>query len=367
MITKLAYGKIEDGRLVHVSHVKSGLRCGCNCPACGSPLVAKKGAVVVHHFAHGTTVECEGAAETALHLAAKQLIIDRGAFVIPGLYYYPRGHYVDAAAVELAAPRNVAFTDIREEVAIGNRVIDVVASVGGRRLLVEIAVTHFVDQEKADQMADAGASCMEIDLSHLRDGFTEAELEEAVVEGVDRKTWICNARWRALVDRWERDEAERGEARKRMEAARAAAFKSAKYQARRSGFDILEFDDAADVVCPGQQRKNRALVTTGVLSVPLAKGGYWNGRTYRDRMGVGRIYIDGKKHVIWPEYVDPNGVFVPHVNVGRLYHQLAELRRVSLVVRQKCEGCRYRGEELDERGFEFSCTYRRVHMTSLSS
>ena len=40
----LPYGVAPDGRrLVRASAVPAGLACGCACPACGAPLVARRG------------------------------------------------------------------------------------------------------------------------------------------------------------------------------------------------------------------------------------------------------------------------------------------------------------------------------------
>lgn len=63
------------GKLVHVSEVDPGLREDCFCPGCGKPLVARKGAIKVHHFAHDGDHPCNG--ETILHLLAKQLLRER--------------------------------------------------------------------------------------------------------------------------------------------------------------------------------------------------------------------------------------------------------------------------------------------------
>lgn len=65
----------REGKLVHVSEVEPGFRNDCFCPACGRPLVAKKGNIKVHHFAHDGDHPCNG--ETILHLLAKQLLKER--------------------------------------------------------------------------------------------------------------------------------------------------------------------------------------------------------------------------------------------------------------------------------------------------
>ncbi len=68
---------LKDGRIVHVDSVARGRACDCTCPACNGLLVARKGDIRVHHFAHDTyaIAICEG--ESALHATAKHLLFQR--------------------------------------------------------------------------------------------------------------------------------------------------------------------------------------------------------------------------------------------------------------------------------------------------
>ena len=88
--TKLIYA-LKDGEITSIADVESGLKCGCVCPACGEPLVAKKGSKVMHHFAHHAGTNCEYGYQTSLHLAAKdilskakKMVIPRVSFTFPG-------------------------------------------------------------------------------------------------------------------------------------------------------------------------------------------------------------------------------------------------------------------------------------------
>ena len=67
---------LRNGQLVHVDSVESGAACGCVCPGlkCGAPMVARKGTVRRHHFAHATG---KGCGESAMHRVAKFLLTDR--------------------------------------------------------------------------------------------------------------------------------------------------------------------------------------------------------------------------------------------------------------------------------------------------
>lgn len=49
----IPYAKlVEDGRLVTIDEVESGLACNCICDGCGAPMVARKGQEKAHHFGH---------------------------------------------------------------------------------------------------------------------------------------------------------------------------------------------------------------------------------------------------------------------------------------------------------------------------
>ena len=66
---------LKDGRVVHVDSVARGRACNCICPACEGPLVARKGSIRSHHFAHDKDSGCNG--ESALHATAKLLLFQR--------------------------------------------------------------------------------------------------------------------------------------------------------------------------------------------------------------------------------------------------------------------------------------------------
>lgn len=55
-----------DGNFRDVADVGRGLRCGCFCADCKGPLVAKKGEIRAHHFAHHDRRDCRHALEASL-------------------------------------------------------------------------------------------------------------------------------------------------------------------------------------------------------------------------------------------------------------------------------------------------------------
>jgi len=108
---QLPYG-IKCGKLVHISEVESGLACGCVCPSCDAQLVARKGAKVVHHFAHHSTYPCEYALETALHIAAKDILNDQKRIILPAV----KVHFKSAhKSIVLAKSKTVVIDTVHLE------------------------------------------------------------------------------------------------------------------------------------------------------------------------------------------------------------------------------------------------------------
>lgn len=165
---------IQNGLLVTINDVPSGLACGCLCPSCGAPLVARKGPKKVHHFSHSIKTDCKGALETALHIKAKQ-IFDRNTFIV------------------LPSDKKLFYISATIESKIGNLRPDVVLSVDKwPPFLVEIYVTHPVNSEKTEIIKDLQLPCIEIDLRYLNrlDLLDDKLIENAVIHCCHTKRWI---------------------------------------------------------------------------------------------------------------------------------------------------------------------------------
>src|SRR5258707_9534186 len=108
---KLPFG-LKDGAIVHISEAKQGLACGCVCPSCKEPLVARKGSVTIHHFAHHKGTDCAKGVETALHLASKRILVDRRVMTLPAVHIQFDSH---REPLLLAPERTFILDDVREE------------------------------------------------------------------------------------------------------------------------------------------------------------------------------------------------------------------------------------------------------------
>ncbi|MYF36026.1 MAG: hypothetical protein F4226_04325, partial [Synechococcus sp. SB0678_bin_12] len=158
-LTYLHYG-IREGDLLHISQVSSGLSCGCVCPAYHAPLVAKKGCQREHYFAHGSGDSCQHAIETALHLAAKDVLARRREIVLPAVEVkFPYDKFVDYnfshKTVTIAPEQLYQLDSVELEHRVSEIIPDVLAKVKNRSLLIEIRVTHKV-KEPLNWASEAG-------------------------------------------------------------------------------------------------------------------------------------------------------------------------------------------------------------------
>ena len=189
--TQLTWAAKANGELAHISEVKNGLQCGCSCPACGTALIARQGKVREHHFAHANGAECAQAVESALHLAAKAIIAEHRQMVLPAVEIeFPHSTWRRGIAQE----RRYEIESVDVERKLGAIIPDIVVRVGGRTLLVEVKVTHGVDDQKLKKIRELGLSCVEIDLSGIERGLSRENLQEVIIDDSASKHWVHNVR-----------------------------------------------------------------------------------------------------------------------------------------------------------------------------
>ena len=186
---KMTYA-LKDGELIDISRVERGLKCGCVCPSCNQPLVAKKGEKMIHHFAHSSTDECEYGYETSLHLLAKEIISKSQKFTIPSVYVefhsYKEKEYISQS-------KEITVDRVELEKSFGGIIPDIVIYCGEKKLFIEIFVTHKIDEEKLNKIKSAGISTIEVDLSKMDREMTDIELSEILLKDSKEKKWIYNA------------------------------------------------------------------------------------------------------------------------------------------------------------------------------
>jgi len=199
-ITKIPFG-LKDNRLVGLDEVESGLACGCLCPACESPLVARKGSRNTHHFSHYQRTSCPSSFETSVHRMAKQIIAEEKYLWIPRLELkkFKMDQYGQGVEERLliTEAKIQKFSNIQLEKVLDGVRPDLIAEFRNRAILIEIFVTNRVDQKKTNLIRRLRKSAIEIDLSDVSYSVSKDELRDLVIHGLRNKRWISLESYRA--------------------------------------------------------------------------------------------------------------------------------------------------------------------------
>ena len=204
---KVPFG-LKAGRMWSPKQVPPGRDCGCVCPACSAPLVAKAADSTWRrpHFAHLAETDCRAGYETALHKKAKELLAEHAVVWLPAW---------------------------------------------DGELLIEIRVSHAVDALKRRRIQSEGKRLIEIDLSELPPEalWEEERLIHHVLKDVSNRAWLscpeATEAWRAAYRALKAEVAARNQVialRKQAEEARhqALAKADADRQANRERFRAQE-------------------------------------------------------------------------------------------------------------------------------
>lgn len=185
---------LKDNKPVHISEVERGLACRCVCSACGHPLQARKGPKVRPYFAHDKGSECS--VETVIHNMAKKIIMDTGEIYIPAttceilnyVYYDMPGQVI-------------SLSDVQEEYDMSNIRPDIIGYYNGKPLLIEVYVTHKIDDDKVLKIKDKGIAAIEINLSNIGYDTDLDKLKNLVLYETSNREWINNERLNELQNR----------------------------------------------------------------------------------------------------------------------------------------------------------------------
>jgi transposase-like protein len=189
---KLVYG-LKNEETVTIDQVDKGLSCGCVCPACKETLVAKKGKINAHHFAHYNSEDCHAGTETVLHRFCKQLISQSPTFTTPILLYPGTCNVIFEEA-------KIPIKNVYLEKRLGGIIPDIIIESKTKTLLVEVAVNHRVDEAKFRKMAVENIATIEIYAKSLiRDLYKQGDFllkgksfQKAVIERTRYKRWLIN-------------------------------------------------------------------------------------------------------------------------------------------------------------------------------
>ena len=208
--------KEESNQVVHISEMVEkdrGKACECICLCCGHPLVAKLGrGKKTAHFAHlaeegRTTCSADEANESGLHKIAKEIVCKSEYIWLPPVTISEQNDpdrnvedYKQQEPLLLGEKFKLHYQNAKTEVPFDGFKPDVCIFRERKNILIEIAVTHYVDAEKYSKIKMAQMPTVEINIADFIKDYKEEEtdsindfekkLRNNLVENVENKTWI---------------------------------------------------------------------------------------------------------------------------------------------------------------------------------
>lgn len=189
----LLYG-LQNDHLVTIDEVASGLDCSCNCPACHEKLIARKGAMTVHHFAHQTKIDCNKGVEASLHRLCKEIIAKEKRLNLPALMFGQSQQYQVFPEVEIPVDA------VRLEYMADDMIPDIIIQSGDNTLVLEITANQRVSPEKKQLLIGRNLAAIEINITEtLKDLFEISDyrlsnraFRKELISHTMAKYWIHN-------------------------------------------------------------------------------------------------------------------------------------------------------------------------------
>jgi hypothetical protein len=197
---------------VRVENVANGLDCNCYCAGCGGRFVAVQN-VQTPHFRHHNCDDCGGSFETAVHLMAKQVLVETRTLMLPYLKVRPekklwKGGSFVTQEIFVVERQRYHFDRVEDEVRMDGRIPDIVMWKGDRRLLVEIVVTHGICEEKLNWIRENDFPTIAVNMSWAHYDISLAMIRNALHDGrmvnctprLNIMTWVHHPRQAATQE-----------------------------------------------------------------------------------------------------------------------------------------------------------------------
>ncbi|MGG7177187.1 hypothetical protein ACQPU1_06335 [Clostridium paraputrificum] len=184
----------RDNKIIHIDEItpnENGLKCNCICPFCGEKLKASTlGTHNKKYFSHKGNSNCINNLETAMHKFAKEVIEKEKKIKIPKIMYSK-----NSKEFEIVKEQVIDFDKIELEKYLSDFDFksDVIIYKNDIPLVIEVAVTHKVDEEKKNKIIKSNISTIEIyfDKDEIFQ-LSKEELENKIINDTENKIWIFN-------------------------------------------------------------------------------------------------------------------------------------------------------------------------------
>ncbi|KAF3984382.1 MAG: competence protein CoiA [Methylococcales symbiont of Hymedesmia sp. n. MRB-2018] len=206
----------NDGEFVDIADVPRGKQCGCVCPSCKTPLIARQGDVKEWHFAHAshsvysrTEKECQFSFYVSVRMMARQVIREKLELVLPR-YEDVVSEYHESSCSKISIPfvvteqRKIILTEVEVEKTFTGPSVDIVGKVADFYFVIyfshpgrSVPITLF-------NPADKKCGIISISLEPVARLFSQSKdnkesyhevLQNFLTNHVESKRWLFHPRY----------------------------------------------------------------------------------------------------------------------------------------------------------------------------
>ena len=138
---------LDTKLLVDVADVQSGKKCGCICPSCNIPLIAKKGDINEWHFAHDSQfiekdqeLSCDFSWTVAVKMMIKQILLEGSTLALPEYFinFQGIGYKKKTQKIKVTDRSTIHYTNPE----LKSLACDVTVEVKGKKLGIILLTKH---------------------------------------------------------------------------------------------------------------------------------------------------------------------------------------------------------------------------------
>ncbi|MGB2833220.1 MAG: hypothetical protein WBC07_09735 [Methylotenera sp.] len=151
----------------------------------------------VKYFSHYAGTGCSNGYETALHLAAKRVLIEQKKLLVPKisaeLDLFDAETKAKGSAKKIISSKEILLETVEQEVREFDGIVpDIVATAYGKIILIEISVTHPVDELKLEKLIKLGYPVIQIHLKPEKETPSIEDIAKLVIKNQFNREWLVN-------------------------------------------------------------------------------------------------------------------------------------------------------------------------------
>ncbi|HEC8710353.1 TPA: hypothetical protein R4C66_002168 [Salmonella enterica subsp. enterica serovar Poona] len=181
LINHIPFGLRKEGQMyVDVADVPKGRNCGCLCPSCHIPLIARQGKVNRWHFAHASRKvrdieqNCQYSFFVSVRAMAKQIIESGFRLSTPGYTGEVSERHDGITFSErfcVTTPGTITLDNVQKECLFEETIVDICAEINGYSLVIYFSHPERRVPFSLEVPDNKQCGVLEIDLSKTRELF----------------------------------------------------------------------------------------------------------------------------------------------------------------------------------------------------